>query len=264
MPTNEEFGVFKSGAPHESGPGEGMPGPGSHRRNSSFDALWRGLHLGTGTVGTFPVRRRPSSSEEAKGHSDVFHDDDHHDDEPHDSSASPASTSPTSTANPSWRRAAGGLVASTLGTTLKAKSKWKTVLGPSTFHPPTPAAVPLPSGYALHGWSDETLAAPTSTAKPISISHQSPFAPGYGVGTSASASASLHSAVPVAMGNAFANPLSGAPGFRREDTYLGSTRPAQDEAEKEQVEREWRGTRLVGRREGTDAVLDEAAADAVR
>ena len=260
VPTNEEFGVFKSGAAHEPGAGEGSPAPGAHRRMSSFDGLWRGLHLGTGSVGTFPVRRQ--SSEEGKEHADVFHDDDHHD-EPHAQTASPASTSPTtSTVDSSWRRAAGGLVASTLGTTLKAKSKWKTVLGPSTFHPPTPAAVPLPSGYALHGWSDEALAAPTSTAKPISISHQSPFAPGPGVGTPATASASSHSTVPVSLGNPFANPLSGAPGFRREDAYLGSTRPARDEAEKE--EREWRGTRLVGRREGTDAVLDEDAADAVR
>lgn len=261
----EEFGVFKSGGVREGEAGEehGRPSSsGRQRRMSSFDGLWRGLNLGTGSVGTFPARRQ--SGDEAKQHADVFHDDDEDKQEPSAQSTSTEPSSSTSTANSSWKRAAGGFVASTLGstlgTTLKAKSKWKTVLGPSTFHPALNEPPPLPSGYALHGWTDETLAAPTTTAKPISISHNSPFAPSSGTGTSATPSST--STAPISLGNPFANPLSGAPGFRREDTYLASSRPTHSQTETEGPN--WKGTTLLGRREGTDAVLDEDAADAVR
>lgn len=118
-------------------------------------------------------------------------------------------------------------------------------------------------------------------------------------------------------------PLSGAPGYRREDDYLGSTRPVSSFTNEVQAgasasaggagrrgkaagkqngqnqridagavvgnededgeagngitngqngningqgsssSREWTGTKLVGRREGTDVVLDQKAADAV-
>lgn len=242
--SSEEFGGFKS-APIAGGrtEGHGTAGspPGRQRRMSSLDNLWRGLHLGTGGVGTFP------STEEHKEHPEVFHDDS---EETHHTSPKRPSLDPSQ--GPGWRHT----LSSTLGNTLKAKSKWKTVVGPSTFHPHSPG---LNTGYALHGHDDPTFPAentPTPTAKPIAITHSSPFAP-TPAATPGSAS----------LGNPFYNPLSGAPGFTRSDTYLASSRPREEvlvPERREEEQREWRGTRLLGRREGTDVVLDSDAADAVR
>lgn len=247
--SSEEFGGFKSapmtgGTTTSSGdPGAGSP-PGRQRRMSSLDNLWRGLHLGTGGVGTFP-----STEEHKSPHTDVFHSDDPADDSKQHGSPKRPSLDPSNGAG--WRHT----LSSTLGNTLKAKSKWKTVLGPGTFHLPSPG---VPTGYALHGFDDPSLGevTPTPTARPISITHASPFA-----ATPAATPGSTST-----LGNPFYNPLSGAPGFSRADTYLGASRPREEVPmpERKEEQREWTGTRLVGRREGTVVVLDEDAADAVR
>jgi hypothetical protein len=250
--SSEEFGGFKSAPPKGEAAatttmgGEGGAGsrPGRQRRMSSLDNLWRGLHLGTGGVGAFP------SEEHKSPHADVFHRDDD-DASPHPTSPKRPSLDPSQ--GPGWRHT----LSSTLGNTLKAKSKWKTVLGPGTFHPPSPG---IPTGYSLHRGNDDSPdLAPTPTAKPISITHASPFAAAVG-GTPAATPSSAST-----LGNPFYNPLSGAPGFSRADTYLGASRPrvGTPVSERGEEQREWKGTRLVGRREGTDVVLDEDAADAV-
>lgn len=242
--SSEEFGGFKT-APvaggDGGGAGTGSP-PGRQRRMSSLDNLWRGLHLGTGAVGTFP------STEERKEHNQTLHNDT--DDTPAGESPKRPALDPAN--GTGWRHT----LSSTLGNTLKAKSKWKTVVGPSTFHPHSPAGIP--TGYALHGFDEPGLAAeltPTPTAKPIAITHASPFAvtPSATPGTSA-------------LVNPYYNPLSGAPGFSRSDTFLASSRPREESVppeRSEEAQSEWRGTLLLGRREGTDVVLDQDAADAV-
>lgn len=249
---SDQFGEFKSAptAPTAGGETKGSP-PGRQRRMSSLDNLWKGLHLGPGSVGAFPAHQTSERDKEQSRARDVFHEDD----EGHGPGEEPRGSPHPSQHGPGWRHS----LASTLGGTLKAKSKWKTVLGPSTFHPASPV---VPSGYTLHGLMDDSpftsadTHTPTPTAKPISITHQSPFAPTASLAPSTGSSS---------FGNPYVNPLSGAPGFTRADTYLAASRPtppSPPRAEDVQV-REWSGTLLLGRREGTDVVLDQYAADAV-
>lgn len=361
---NDEFGAFTSASPAAAGEAtEGKPGPTTaHRRLSSFEGLW---NLVPGSVSTFP--RRASGSGSAADRSstvrneDVVQQDSRNEGAQSQSPSRSASGSgsgsgfaglsdllrsrsrdPTPAPHPSNTPGGSGSGGTNiLGTTLKAASKWKTIRGPSSFHPipsssfteegppPPPPPQTRTSGYALrHPFIEDAddftaLAAAGGrpvTAKPFVITHASPFAPS----TSTSVSSSSFSpprfnraGLPVLLGS---GAVSGAPGFRREDDYLGSTRPVastyddprpglaagattgagaggragkqngmrngvqpgnenDDGSEKSGMMgtdtqqngnavagaggAEWAGTKLVGRKEGTDVVLDQPAADAV-
>ncbi|KAJ9126643.1 hypothetical protein QFC24_001672 [Naganishia onofrii] len=250
---------------------------------------------------------------------------------------------------PSSSSANTSKLSNVLGSTIKAASKWKTVRGPSSFHPVPPSSssylqedphtasssttttTTRRTGYALRypfiEDADDFLTPGSSssgippTAKPFVITHTSPFAPSTST-TPSSTSFTSASLSPPRRGLLMGGPLSGAPGYRREDDYLGSTRPVSSFTNEVQAgasasaggagrrgktagkqngqdqridagavvgnegedgkdengitngqngningqgssSREWTGTKLVGRREGTDVVLDQKAADAV-
>lgn len=142
----------------------------------------------------------------------------------------PKPSSPrTSRGSPSHN--ASGLL-NTLATTTKIASKWKTVLGPSTFTPPTPGST-----------ADYMDNAPTPSSMPTSINHDTPFSHRQG---------SYHAYVPP----------SGAPGFKGDDEEKRALEWIQRERASVQNP-EWTGTKLLGRRSETRVVMDELAADAV-
>lgn len=147
------------------------------------------------------------------------------------------------------------------------KNKWKTVMGPSSFHSTTGvSARDIP---AIAGTTVETLERPTPTAMPFEISHETPFA-------------SRTMPTPTRMGSFFGPvaslgqqpyiPPSGAPGFDGRDIDKWKRPPGhklEDPGGKgggSSFGRDdtWSGTRLVGRNETTHGVLTQTEADALR
>lgn len=113
------------------------------------------------------------------------------------------------------------------------KSRWKTVMGPSTFQPAP--------DLDFFGGGDNAARSPTSM--PIEVSHQTPFfrsEPGAYV------------------------PPTGAPGFDGREKAQRRWREEQGISASSSGTDEWNGTRLVGRRDTTHGVLDEHDADQLR
>lgn len=164
----------------------------------------------------------------------------------------------------------------------KPKSKWRTVMGPGTFSPPTQVkgdpyfsnnnpggSVSTGSDHAgigtwgrsSSGYMDEFNShepdRPTLTAQPIEITHHNPFNLGPTANNQHSVFIPGTNMTIHPTGSYMPAPPTGAPGFRGEQTVGW-------EADRSQRRDDWGGTKLVGRREGTVPVLDNHAADAVR
>jgi hypothetical protein len=119
----------------------------------------------------------------------------------------------------------------TLATTTKMASKWKTVLDPSMFHPP--------SNHPTKGFSTSSLDLEPpvrSYTEPIEVTHTSPFA-------TAEQLAGTYI------------PPSGAPSYTHEK---------KDHRGPVVTEEKWPDTKLLGRRTGTAEVLTPHLADALR
>lgn len=180
--------------------------------------------------------------------------------------------------------------AAAAASTSKPKSKWRTVMGPSTFSPPSSGSRIDPYAYASqtqpgtpHGrigsgdsfgptWgrsnsgpiprlsSDDfgDFDRPTMNAQSIEITHHTPFNLGsstqqtvYIPGTNTA----IHPS-----GAYYASPPTGAPGFRPGDSGWEGSMMGDDRTKRRD---DWSGTKLLGRKEGTVEVMDEHVADAV-
>lgn len=120
----------------------------------------------------------------------------------------------------------------TLATTTKMASKWKTVLDPSMFHPPSNHPARHPTMPTAH----DKEPPPRSTAEPIEVTHTTPFA------------------TPEQVAGSYIAP-GGAPAFH------GNEKQRQKRGA---VNPEWPETKLVGRRLGTSEILTPHLADSLR
>ena len=265
----------------------------------------------SGMVGSFPIKRKVSAGSsgekdkerekeklgEVGGYSDasasthgLTDEPGAYDDKtstlpvpPHDDPHAQAGSSSTLLAEGTRRMTGLVHALGTLATktaSVKPKTKWRTVMGPSTFTPPTQGrsdpyfsstvgGTSSGSGKPEHGAStwgrrssgfmddftgSQEMDRPTPTAQPIEITHHTPFNLG--------SSANSHSVyIPGTntiihpTGSYMPAPPTGAPGFRND--HAGGW-----EFDRSQRRDNWGGTKLVGRREGTVQVLDDHAADA--
>jgi hypothetical protein len=300
-----------SSSPETSRDARSTSGAGAQTVNLGRKPSWLGRT--TGMVGSFPVKRQVSAGSNGNGEKTTskasgFEEEGGADlgftDEP---GVYSDKTQPVPTRNqPSGQHPEGNAASSStllaegtrrmtglvhaLGTlatktaSTKPKSKWRTVMGPSTFTPPTQGRSDpyFPSNHAggsssgsmgpdqhagtwgrsSSGYMDDFMGVgqemdrPTPTAQPIEITHHTPF--------NLNSSANQHSVyipgtntIIQPTGSYMPAPPSGAPGFRNEQVGVW-------QGDKSQRRDDWGGTKLVGRREGTFQVLDDHAADAVR
>jgi hypothetical protein len=121
----------------------------------------------------------------------------------------------------------------TLASTTKIASKWKTVLDPSMFHPPSNH--PPPRGLSTSSWD---LESPIRTyTEPIEVTHTTPFATAEQIAGSYI-------------------PPGGAPSFNSHEK--------KQVRDSEKAEEKWPDTKLVGRRAGTAEILTPHLADSLR
>lgn len=228
------------------------------------------LHGGPGQVGQFPRKKTTRSPQNSLARSNTFpeaagtgDDEEGYMGGSSNSASMSGVTSRRSSASAQGQHppesqpsaigggGAGGLRKLGLSLGAKAgqgiKSRWKTVMGPSTFQPA------MSAGGGLDIFGDDAAAARSPTSMPIEVSHQTPFFRNDPYAFSSSAAAYV--------------PPTGAPGFdgreraqrqwredHRQATTSGSSSGNED----------WSGTRLVGRRDTTHGVLDEHGADQLR
>lgn len=121
----------------------------------------------------------------------------------------------------------------TLATTTKIASKWKTVLDPSMFHPPSNHQSGRLS--AMPGLNDNDVPA-RFTAEPIEVTHTTPFA------------------TPEQVAGSYTAP-GGAPAFNAHEKQSQKRGDAASE---------WPETKLIGRRLGTSEILTPHLADSLR
>ena len=141
-------------------------------------------------------------------------------------------THPPRTTSPPLRSPSQSKLMNTLASTTKIASKWKTVLDPSMFHPPSNHP---PRGYST---SSLDLEPPIrSYADPIEVTHTTPFATAEQIAGSYI-------------------PPGGAPSFNSREK-----KPIRDV---EKPEEKWPDTKLVGRRVGTTEILTPHLADSLR
>lgn len=157
---------------------------------------------------------------------------------------------------------------------VKPKSKWRTVMGPSTFSPPTSASKDHWNEYVTSASASGLGSMPgtfpsehafddgvhrednrTPTSQPIEITHHTPF----DLNPATQNNQTVYipgTSVPIHPTGSYTPAApTGAPGYKSAG-YVGATsgnRPRND----------WAGTKLVGRREGNLKVLDEKVADVV-
>jgi hypothetical protein len=136
------------------------------------------------------------------------------------------------TTSPPLRSPSQSKLMHTLATTTKIASKWKTVLDPSMFHPP--------SSHASRGYSSSSLDLEPpvrSYADPIEVTHTTPFATAEQIAGSYI-------------------PPGGAPSFDSHEKRASRSN--------EKTEEIWPDTKLVGRRAGTAEILTPLLADSLR
>ena len=121
----------------------------------------------------------------------------------------------------------------TLASTTKMASKWKTVLDPSMFHPPSNH--PPPRGFSTSSMDLETPV--RSYADPIEVTHTTPFATAEQIAGSYI-------------------PPGGAPSFNSHEK--------KQVRDSEKTDAKWPDTKLAGRRAGTAEILTPHLADSLR
>jgi hypothetical protein len=140
---------------------------------------------------------------------------------------------PSLPSSPQSRSPSQSKLMHTLATTTKIASKWKTVLDPSMFHPPSNQHPPR--GFST---SSLDLEPPVrSYADPIEVTHTTPFATAEQIAGSYI-------------------PPRGAPAYNSHEKEKSRSH--------DELNEKWPDTKLVGRRVGTAEILTPHLADALR